>query len=264
MNFSPAAVVQPLPLNRARGRVHVVRDDLLEGGTKQRAALPFLAGLQEEGFQEFVYASPFSGFAQIALAVSAQALGLRSHVFAVREPAVGSEPTPHEFSRKARAHGAQLTLAEDLAEASDRAAEYAAADGRRYLVPLGFDHPEFHRHLVAALREQWSHFGRKLPGPPRNVWVPLGSGTLGRAFRQVVPEEIGLDCVNVHVLPDTDARIVSLAALRNVRVHSAEERFAQPARLAAPVPSNRYYDAKLWRFVSDHAEDGDVWWNVAR
>ncbi|HVK60991.1 MAG TPA: hypothetical protein VM432_05555 [Bdellovibrionales bacterium] len=53
-------------LNIRGSRLHVVRDDLLKAGTKQRAAIPYLLDLRKDGFEEFVYASPFSGFAQIA------------------------------------------------------------------------------------------------------------------------------------------------------------------------------------------------------
>src|SRR5687768_9894600 len=82
---SPPIELEALPV--ARGRLHVVRDDRLEGGTKQRAAEPFLAELVVDGVREVVYASPFAGFAQVALAASCRRVGLRCTVFASRDPA---------------------------------------------------------------------------------------------------------------------------------------------------------------------------------
>jgi hypothetical protein len=48
--------------------VNVVRDDLLLGGTKQRALVKLIES--NLGFNEFVYAGPSSGFAQVALTIS--------------------------------------------------------------------------------------------------------------------------------------------------------------------------------------------------
>jgi hypothetical protein len=49
-----------------------------------------------------------------------------------------------------------------------------------------------------------------------------------------------------------------------VQYFSAEQEFSEMATNRPPVPSNIHYDAKLWSFVKSHAQDGDLWWNVAR
>jgi hypothetical protein len=56
------------PLQIDAGTVHVVRDDLLPGGTKQRAVHAYLRDAIAGGATSFVYASPPPGFAQVALA----------------------------------------------------------------------------------------------------------------------------------------------------------------------------------------------------
>src|SRR5688500_1651242 len=70
----------------SKGHVWVVRDDILEGGTKQRAAVPFLRELIAGGARELAYASPFCGFAQVALAAACRELGLRATIVAERDP----------------------------------------------------------------------------------------------------------------------------------------------------------------------------------
>lgn len=52
--------------------MHVVRDDYLIGGTKQRALAQLLL---HNPCSEFVYAGPVYGFAQIALSYCAKVLG---------------------------------------------------------------------------------------------------------------------------------------------------------------------------------------------
>lgn len=264
--MSPAVVLQKVPL--PRGHLHVVRDDLLDGGTKQRAAVPYLKDRCAEGFSEFIYASPFSGFAQVALAVACQSLGLRCTVFAERDAA---SPTgthqPHEFTRLAERHGARVILTESLNSAETAASQYtieSSAALARCKVPLGFNDPSYRAHLRRALQAQWEHLVADTGGIPDLLWLPLGSGTLANIFREVAPPETRLACVNVHVLPESDARIENVRRLPNVEYHAAEQRFAEPSRTRPPVPSNLYYDAKLWDFIQTHAEAGQVWWNVAR
>jgi len=70
----------------------VVRDDLVQGGTKRRVIGQFLTGADE-----FVYASPAYGYGQVALAYSCAYAGQRATVFVakragcIREPAKPSK-----------------------------------------------------------------------------------------------------------------------------------------------------------------------------
>lgn len=259
--LSPDVVVETI----ARGdtRVHVVRDDLLEGGTKQRAATPYLTGEMELGYRDFVYASPFCGFAQVALAAAARRLDAECTLFC--ETVAGAQgPAFHEFSRLAESLGARIIAAPTLAEAEERASAYARGGARRRLVPLGFDCEEFRGHLRDQLARQWKLIRDGYGLSPRTVWLPLGSGTLSRAFRQVLPSGVEIRSVNIHVLGARDARILEVAELAGVKILSAPEKFAEPARELPPFPSNLHYDAKLWRFFGTQAADGDLLWNVAR
>lgn len=94
--------------------------------------------------------------------------------------------------------------------------------------------------------------------------LPVGSGTLAKTLRAVVPPQITIKCVNVRVLEDSDLRLQQVQQLDNVEFYSSNLVFAEAATTLPSVPSNLYYDAKLWSFIDSHGESGDVWWNVAR
>lgn len=265
--LSPDCVIEALPLRSPTQVLYVVRDDLLEGGTKQRAALPFLRDVAREGVREFVYASPFAGFAQIALAVACQKLKFECRVIAEADPSLSRGPqgkVAHPFSQLAQSFGARLELVTDLRDASTRASDYAAELPERFNVPLGFDHELYRFYLREAIGLQWQSIRNTLPQPPSVIWLPIGSGTLARVFREVIPLEIPLACVDVHVLAQDDQRIRSVRSLENTRYYSALEAFAEPVRKPPPIPSNAHYDAKLWTAILAHARHGDLWWNVAR
>ena len=83
-------------------------------------------------------------------------------------------------------------------------------------------------------------------------------------FREILPREIKLNAVDVRVLPPNDKRIEAVRQLANTAVHTAREVFAEPCVNPPPLPSNKHYDAKLWRYIATQAQAGDLWWNVAR
>ena len=241
-----------------RREISVLRDDLLPAGTKQRAVLPFLEELMKEGVRKVTYASPFAGFAQVALAYGCHALGLECTLYCERDP---TQPKikPHAFTTLAESWGAQIHLRDSLL-----AAEHCAECDGAYKIPLGFQCRQFQQHFQTAVAEIFQKLMRN-PGPlPRVVWLPLGSGTLARAVHNIAPPELQLCCVDVRVLPPGDLRIQNLRAMKRIQYFAAEEEFAEAARNLPPIPSNVHYDAKLWRFLQQHASHGDLWWNVAR
>jgi hypothetical protein len=240
----------------------VVRDDLLPGGTKERACRSFLESLDAQGNSAFVYASPFCGFAQVALARAASSLGREAVLFAARDP-FQKGSCAHEYTRLAESFGATVFICQDLKEATVRAIAYAKASSD-CLVPLGFDHPSFRAELIRALKDVWGRVLAESERPPQALWLPVGSGTLAKCMRQVVSREIELKLVNVNVLSEEDSRIMEVMKLPNSSYVRAQEKFEERCENLPPVPSNLHYDAKLWRLLVREGKSGDVWWNVAR
>lgn len=83
-------------------------------------------------------------------------------------------------------------------------------------------------------------------------------------MRNVLDVEIEIAAFDIHVLSDGDPRLESAKRLPNVKVYSAPGPFINPACLLPPIPSNAYYDAKLWESILREGADHDIWWNVAR
>lgn len=243
----------------------VVRDDLLPGGTKQRACAPFLSGLATHGYEQICYASPFAGFAQVALAYTCSRLGLASRIFceADRTQSEGLM-VKHEFTRLAESFGASVHLTRTLQESEELAADLAVSQARTVKIPLGFDCEGFKSALEEELVLQWDIIKRRMGRAPRRLWLPVGSGTLASVFKRIVGGETSINCVNVRILEADDTRLRALREDASITMFSAPERFHQQADLLPSIPSNIHYDAKIWQFLARHGESGDLWWNVAR
>jgi hypothetical protein len=224
----------PEPIIECVGPIYVLRDDLLPGGTKRRVLGQFL-----HGADEYVYASPAYGYAQVALAHTCRELGKRATIFVAKRGSL------HPRTAEAKRAGAKIVQIPYgyLSNVQAKARAYADIAGAT-LLPFGLDFAEF-RDALAGL-------AAALPIQPAEVWTVAGSGTLSRALQQAWPQA-AFHAVRVGAEPN-----VGRATL-----HVAGEKFEEDARLRPPFPSCSNYDAKAWQFVSRYASAGALFWNVA-
>lgn len=227
----------PSPVIEERNGRLILRDDRLPGGTKRRV-LPVMMSAAEQ--DEFVYGGPAAGYAQLAGAISAAAVGKRWTVF------IAERSRWHPLTEAAAVNGARIVEVPHgrMSVVQARAREYAAEHGALHY-PLGFDVPEFHALLLQLVRS--------LPiAEPPQVWATAGSGALTRALQAAWPSAEHF-AVRIGMPPDPG----------RARLFIAPERFEDPAKEPPPFPSCSNYDAKAWRFFEERAKPGALFWNVA-
>ena len=222
------------PRLERHGRIIVVRDDLIAGGTKARVLPSLLLG-----GQEYVYASPAYGYAQVALAYSARMVGSRATVFTARRK------VPHPRTLEAKAAGAKIVMVPNgyLTVVQYRAKSYCNATGA-ILLPFGFDSPKFIAGLTSV--------AVSIPESPTEVWTVAGSGTLSRSLQRAWP------FARFHAV-----RVGREPSVGRAAIHVAPEPFERDSRLTPPFPSCSNYDAKAWQFIIQLASPGALFWNVA-
>lgn len=258
---SPPIVVQKVKLNEKN--IFVVRDDLLKGGTKQRGLVDLLKQYSQMGYRRFAYASPFCGYAQVALSYLCQQMGFECILFCERDK-LSSQLEAHSYTTKAKNYGSEVHLYDSLDEAQAELSARCREDRSLLQIPLGFDCPEFVGFYVDALKKQWELFCQQLGSEPKVLWLPVGSGTLTKSFLKVLEHsETVIHAADVHVLKQDDYRIKYLSENLKVKMFSAPMDFHVPEKNLPPFPSNEFYDAKLGPFIKQYGNDGDVWWNVA-
>jgi len=234
--------------------VHVIRDDFLEGGTKQRALLPMLFSSQEK---EFIYAGPVCGFAQVALSYSIQQLKFQGKIATLF---FAKTTELHSLTKRAKDFGANLNpvspgyLKNVQLEAEKYSKDPIRAQNTK-LLPFGLYYPEF----IWTLKTQIQNTLPKslIDDPPKRLWLIIGSGTVFSALKEVWPK--------THYLIVQVGKYVNEKMLKNVNytVYIAPESFESSSKTPPPYPSASSYDAKIWQFISEHGQDGDYIWNVA-
>lgn len=228
--------VPPLRVDDREG-VRIVRDDLLLGGSKARA----LPRLMAASPGEWVYAGPTQGYAQLALAIGGLCSGQPATLF------VAARKHRAPLTLAAAALGCQVyeVPAGRLSVLTARARQYCELTGARR-APIGLRLPGYHEALV--------HVAQQLEAPDE-AWVAVGSGSLAAALADAWPS-CQVNGVQIGMEPH-----VRHPAVRYWRAPEAFEHDATGP--LPPVPSAQNYDAKVWRFVAEHAQPGALWWNVA-
>ncbi len=237
--------------------VHVVRDDLLPGGTKQRALDEFIAANNEH--EEFVYAGPTSGFAQIAITLACRRMGKQAVLFLVN----ASNHRPY-LSIWCRKNGAKVTIMQKKLTYVEKEAQlYTTNKDKSFLIPFGLDCPVYaellYKQLRAAVPPELA---------PKRLWTTIGSGTILQTLARIWPDaellpvQVGKKAWEDQYSPDVWKR---MGGYERIKLLAAPQPFFAPVptELMPPYPSVATYDAKVWQQVLLYAEDGDYIWNVA-
>jgi ribosomal protein L21 len=226
----------------AYGNATVVRDDLLEGGSKTR----FLDRLVQ-GAQEVVFGGPFCGGAPFALSVLGRKMGFKVTLFYAKRKQL------HQRQLAALANGAQIYQVPFgyMTNVQAKARAYAEANGALFL-PFGFDVPEASTPFI----EQMQAVGRQV-GPVDEIWCATGSGMLARCLGRAFPST-PINGVAVGLKSRWEKQTMP----PNVRIHAAGVPFAKTINDPCPFPCCANYDRKAWRFCVRYGRGRVLFWNV--
>jgi cysteine synthase len=234
----------PDPIVERFGNIDVVRDDLIEGGSKTRF-LPFLI----KGADEVVFGGPFCGGAPLALSVLGRMTGQKVTLFYAKRKLL------HRRQLQAKANGAHIIEVPHgyMSNVQAKARAYAKEVGALFL-PLGFDLPAAEDPFVEVMRG----VARRLGYAPDEVWCCAGSGMLTRCLSRA------FNLSHVHaVAVGLASRHEAQAFGQNVTMHQCAYRFEQEAKARSPFPSCPNYDRKAWEIAAVRARGRAVFWNVA-
>tara|TARA_R100001509_G_scaffold148320_1_gene106058 strand:- start:23671 stop:24432 length:762 start_codon:yes stop_codon:yes gene_type:complete len=231
----------PAPIIEEHDGFMIVRDDLLNGGSKMRFA-DYLIKSQPE-IEEWVYgSSPATGYAQISLSYLCRKYGKKSVIFMANR----AWDKLHNYQIEALEAGADMRFVPNgmLSVTEKRARDYVQeSPNTRRLLPIGFDHPS----VIASV----TRVAQTMDIAPREVWTVGSSGTLTRGLQQAWPDA-SFHCVAVGHKGDYG----------RAKVYKCEIPFNKETKVKPPFPSAPTYDAKAWEFMKQYASKGALFWNV--
>lgn len=233
----------------------VFRDDMLIGGTKQRALIPFIQKTKKE---KYVYAGPAQGYAQIALAYTCNILHKTAVLFL---------PKPINNKRTALTSYAMSfgsvelhEIPADLKTLQKNADEYSSKNADSYQLAFGGDEPiyvdELYKSIKSALKQTIKN--EKIVVNPGRLWIVAGSATILKVLYKIFPTtHFCVVQVGKKVWPDQIDE-------SRTTLYISEESFTEIAKIQPDYPTVATYDAKLFTFFLKYGEDGDYIWNVGK
>ena len=242
----------PNPVIEVHEGINVVRDDLLGVGSKVRF-IDYFIGHENENkdVQEWCYASPATGFAQISLPKVCGRYGKKAVLFEAKR----NIENLHDYQKKCLELGGDIRWVKFgmLSVTQSKARKYCEEDPiHRKILPSGFVHDTVIASIIKVARD--------LPINPKEVWTVGGSGTVNRGLQLAFPE------AEVHIVQVG----YDIKDIGNAIFHESKYKFDESVEEEElpPFPSVSTYDAKCWEPMIDwyknHDKKGEVlFWNVA-
>ena len=229
----------PLPQIHIHDGVQVVRDDLLVGGTKVRAATHLLSQVDED---TVVYVVPRKGLAGVALLEAARAHN-KKVVFFMPASRECSDIQAYCYGRATHTYFHRVAAMPNL----NRIAKQWADDNGAFFVPLGLAH-----ELGTAALVRTAYNMEQAGYAPELMYVATSTGVLIRALQIGMP--------NTQFTAVAVARNLQSGELGNAGFIPEHRPFLsnEVAKHMPPYPSVPNYDAKVWKY----AMPGSMIWNV--
>lgn len=234
----------PKPIIVQHEGINVVRDDLLDGGTKRRGFNVYVESFPD--IKEWVYASPRQGYAQLSLAYACRDLGKKATVTIPK----GTRYWLTEEAEKLGANIIEVPMGY-LTNIQAKAKKYVEETPGSALVPFGGDHPiilEAIKNVALTLDIE----------PPKEIWTVMSSGVLSRGLQMAFPNA---KVYGVQIGHNTTEREIGRAETFRSKYKFTDEckEIDRP-----PFPSSLTYDSKAWEFIKEHASEGALFWNVGK
>ena len=237
----------PIPIVEEFDAIRVVRDDLLDGGTKRRAFTMYVASRPD--VKEFVYASPRQGYAQLSLAYACHDLGRKCTVTVPK----GEKTWLTIEAEKLGCNIIQVPMGY-LTNIQHKARVYCE-ETEAHLIPFGGDHPII---IEAMCRAAMSLDSYKRFEHPKEVWTVMSSGVLSRGLQKAWP--------NAKVYGVQIGHNTTEEEMGRAETFRSKYKFNQDCKKdeRPPFPSSLTYDSKAWTFIKEHATKGALFWNVGK
>lgn len=220
--------------------VDVLRDDLLDGGSKSRF-LPFLI----YDYDHIVFGGPFCGGAPYALSVLGKHSKKQITLF---------------YAKRKKHHHRQIAALQNgskiievpmgfMTNVQKKARDYAA-DHNALFLPLGFDVPEAEEPFVSFMKKLKTKYYDQ-------IWCCSGSGMLTRCLSKAFPDS------EIHsVIVGLKSRNTKQNYGDNVITYDYHLPFQKQTKYEAPFKSCGNYDRKAWEICMKESKGKVLFWNV--
>jgi hypothetical protein len=230
------------PIIKNHYGVHIVRDDLLDGGTKS----VLMKHIDKPDIKEFVYASPVYGGFQVAISAYCKKVGKRATIFCAKRN------IKHPNTLKCLEYGANVIEVEYgyMSVIEKKAREYCLNKEGVHKIIFGAKTEENKKILGQRIKYALDYVN------PDEIWVAIGSGLLVSAMMDNILPHMRVYGVQVGADPDLEFH-------DNLTVIKYPKSFDKVSKLKIEFSSMPNYDLKAFELCLKHKGTGKIlFWNV--
>lgn len=223
--------------------INVLRDDLLNGGTKSI----LMHTLITDDFNEYVYASPVYGGFQIALSAYCKSVGKKATIFCA------ARKEKHTNTLKCIELGANVIEVKCgyLTVVEKHSRDYCDLTGANKL-KFGAKTDVCKSLISKRVKDVIKQLGKE----PDEIWCAIGSGTL---VESILDATTTAKVFGVQVGQEYNLRPDRLTVL------TYHKPFDKKSNIICPFPSMPNYDLKAWEYLNnlrDNRNKNILFWNV--
>ena len=236
------------PIIELHDGIHVVRDDLLDAGSKVRFIDCFVKSLPESVKEVVFGGCPATGYAQISLPIACRKYGRKVVLFMAKR----NLDNLHPYQIRGQNEGAEYRWVKMgmLSVTKAHARKYVEENpDERIALPLGLEHPTVLGSIIKVAR-------KSIGFEPSEIWSVGSSGTINRGLQLAFPH------IPVHVVQVGHS--MTAREIGRAKQWVSPYKFDKPIKPedAPPFPSAQTYDAKAWPFIKQFAKPKALFWNV--
>jgi hypothetical protein len=214
--------------------IKVVREDLLEVGSKARAGEALIANCKSD---TIVYVQPRFGYAGISLTKLCKQYNKKLILFMPSSKEI-SEHQAYCIENGCEYHFYRIAAMPNLNIIAKKYAE----ENDYFFIPLGLKHPLVTAMIIKTAVEIEE---------PKSFWTAFSTGVLNRALQIAWPNAIANGLAV--------ARNIQEGEKGRANIIGHYQDFSQDSKIKPPFNSASNYDAKVWEYL----KQGDLFWNVA-
>jgi len=247
--YDPPLVIKRIIHNEKK--LNVISDNMVIGGTKTRAILPYLKLLFRHSpkINSLLYLGASNGYAQVAFAYSLYLL--KSNItlkIYFQDTKLDEAVQLMKLAKYIYPHTKYVVLKKPFREIWPLIEKEKEDNPNAYHVQFGLNEEVYLQGLQTSLQKQLINYPNKI----KTLWIVGGSGALFNTLYSVLPETI-FYVVQVGKELNVDKE--------RVVIHKSTYPLYSAIKVKVPYPTLKSYDGKIWEFMNEF-NDGDYIWNV--
>lgn len=247
--YDPPIVIKQIVHNEKK--LNIVSDNMVIGGTKTRAILPYLKSLFRDSptINSLLYLGASNGYAQVAFAYSLYLL--KSNItlkIYFQDTKLDEAVQLMKLAKYIYPHTKYVILKKPFREIWPLIEKEKEDNPNAHHVQFGLNEEVYLQGLRMSLQKQLANYSDKI----KTLWIVGGSGALFSTLYSVLPETT-FNVVQVGKELDVDKE--------RVVMHKSTYPLYSAIKVKVPYPTLKSYDGKVWEFANEF-NDGDYIWNV--